>query len=99
LDEIKHYALDLAEWLGRLTANAKVARVLVSVVYPDTDPVGFGIMLPVAEPDPGPAYPDPYTFQNYTFFPENFIVLSKILKIMTSIPLSRNTEQCRLELL
>jgi hypothetical protein len=68
-------------------------------VDPDTDPVEFGIMLPVAEPDPGPADPDPNTFQNYIFFPENFNVLSKILKIMTPIPLTRNTKQCRLEIL
>jgi hypothetical protein len=72
--------------------KSRLARLRGSDVDPDTDPVGFGIMLPVADPDP-------YTFQNYTFFPENFNVLSKILKIMTPIPLTRNTKQFRLELL
>jgi hypothetical protein len=46
---------------------------------------------------PYPAIPYPFLPNvklNYTFFPKNFNILSKMLKIMSSVTLTNNKKQC-----
>jgi hypothetical protein len=52
--------------------------------------------------DPDPANPDWYKFQahvGFYFSSESFNMLSKILKIMTPLPLMRKENHCKLALL
>ncbi len=59
----------------------------------------MSIFLAVPDPHPGPADPDLDPFQpkvklNYSFFTENFNILSKKLQIMKPMTLTEKINQC-----